>query len=204
MTQEQADISAPVLPEGSQEKMSAWAMFGWVVLCMTGLFVAFTLTMGFLVARDSAKRLQRSKSVLMISYAMTQYEQAYNIAIASLPDWEKSLIDSGYVDKAVFDSKGAVNGKMDYVVLSRPKDQVVAGLPSWIAIYEDPRVLIDPTRNIRAVIQADGYASHWDQSAGLSQYLQTKCQEIGVPFDPTTSHLPIPDQTLSKNQNPPP
>lgn len=197
------DISPPVKPEESPQKTSWLVRIGVsLVLLLCGL-AALSLLMGYLYGKERARSAKRTDSVQMLAEAVTLYEQSYRMAMTDLPDWKKSLTDSGYVKQDVFESHEGVNGKIDYILLSRPSTQFKTRQPLWFAIYEDPRSLRRQGLNIRAKFPDERYAAGWNPDE-LARKVQQKCQEHGVPFDPTTSHLPVPIQEPPKNQNPPP
>lgn len=197
------DISPPVKPEESPHKTSWLVRIGISLVVLLCGLAGLSLLMGYLYGQERARSAKRSDSVRILSEAVTLYEQSYRIAMTDLPDWKQSLMDSGYITQEVFENSEGVNGKINYILLSRPSIQFKIRHPLWIAVYEDHQSLKRRGINVRAKFQGQGYAAGWNLDE-LVRRVQEKCQEHGVPFDPATAHLPIPDQTPPKNQNPPP
>lgn len=183
MTQPSENTSAPVIPEGSQEKSSCLAQIGWAIGIGIVGFAFIILFIQFRIARAAAASRDRSFGIRSIIQAVSLYEQSHHVAMATLPDWKKALVDSEYVVEDVFESIHAENGEIDYLLMSRPIEQFVPGLPSCFAICEDPRSLDDPRKNVRVIFEGDPYADGCSRSE-MPAYMQMRCQYLNLPYDP--------------------
>lgn len=111
--------------------------------------------------------------------------------MVTLPDWKKALIDSGYVVADVFESIDAENGEIDYLLMSRPTEQFVPGLPSCFAICEDPRSLDDPRKNLMVIFEGDPFADGCSREE-LPDYMQMRCRYLDLPYDPAVLQSAFP------------
>ncbi len=195
------DISPPVMPDDTRKGISWPVRIGLIAVIMCVGLVTFLYVIQSMMAREAVAKAKRFDSLMNDAQAITAYEQSYQVAIITVPDWKRALVDSGYASKEMFESRFAVNRTMNYIVLARSADQFMAGSPSWVAIYEDPRSLIIPERNIRAMFQGDTHVSLWDQVA-LSRRVLQKCHDANIPFDPATTHLTVPEETPPAPANP--
>ncbi len=182
MTQPSENISAPVIPEGSQEKSSCLAQIGWAIGIAIVGFVFIILLIQFRIARASGAWLNRSQNLRTIAQAIALYEQSNHVAMATLPDWKKALIDSGYVVADVFESNDAENGEIDYLLMSRPTEQFVPGLPSCFAICEDPRTLQHPYGNVYVIFEGDSYGKACARR-DVPQFVQRRYHSLNLQFD---------------------
>ncbi len=194
------DISAPVLSERSQQKSSWFVRIAIVIVLLVCAMAALSLLMGQLFARDKAKWLKRSESVRVLSEAVARYEQTHRIAMTELPDWKGALIDGEYITEETIESREAVNGKINYILLSRPTDQFKAGQPLWVAVYEDPQSMKSPYKQILYIFQGMSYALA-SNPAELSERVRQKCLEVKVSYDPATSRLRVPVKPTSEPAN---
>lgn len=176
-------MSPPVMPEGPQEKDSCLARIGLAIVVAVVGFVVITLFIQFRIARASGAGLNRSQNLRTIAQAVALYEQSNHIAMATLPDWKRALIDSGYVVESVFESIDAENGAIEYLLMSRTAEQFVPGLSSCFAICEDPRSLDDPMKNLRVIFEGDPHADGCSRSE-MPAYMQMRCQYLNLPYDP--------------------
>lgn len=176
------DISAPVIPEGSQEKSSCLAQIGWAIGIGIVGFAFIILFIPFRIGREKAAMLQRSHGLRSIMQAVSLYEQSHHVAMATLPDWKKALIDSGYVVADVFESNDAENGEIDYLLMSRRTEQFVPGLPSCFAICEDPRTLQHPYGNVYVIFEGDSYGKACARR-DVPQFVQRRYHSLNLQFD---------------------